>query len=66
MPPLDPLDEGDPLKDHISYSRVVVLLPQVYPNSPGAHVSSPQTLSVTSGIEHPGNVKIHDSIGGHV
>ena len=36
-----------------------VCSPQVYPNSPGVHISSSHTLSVTSGMEHPDDV--HDT-----
>ena len=39
------------------YSTLVLRLPQVYPDSPGVHVSSPHTLSVTPEIEHPDNVQ---------
>ena len=38
------------------HSAVLVLLPQVYPNSPGVHSLSPHTLSVTPVIEHPESV----------
>lgn len=58
----DPLMKDDPPGDDIF--RCLVLSPQVYPNSPGVHiVSSPHTLSVTSGMEHPDNVKVHRGIG---
>lgn len=45
--------------------RVLVCLPQVYPNSPGVHVSSPHTLSVTPVIEYPENDKSIVGKGAH-
>ena len=48
---LETLDQGHILNGHI-HSAPFLHSPQVYPNSPGVHVSSPQTFSVTPEIEH--------------
>lgn len=38
------------------------LSPQVYPTGPGVQISSPHTLSVTSGIEHPETCEAHQPV----